>query len=724
MTTSDFNEITAAPMADVALDTPVADMPLGSRIKWNEVRENITGYIFISPALLLIFVFGIFPIGYALYMSIHQWIIRRGVFLCDTPIGRGVEEATGPIGVLRQCLRLYELNILGNWGGVFAAFIGFSTLFIVYWMWVSVFTDKRNNISGIIGRIMMALVLFTALYLAAQGGVFDAPVLAFIGGVTIIGMVWYVSARPKTVLLDIDAVATPPTPLEQTITRVFRVLIGGALVIFAGVAGIVALAGVVLLLQAFSIQAVIAAYIGLLLLFAVYLFFIQDNDRLRTSPLTLRIERILSLSLRVIGLAIVGNLTLVTGYGLYMTFFGAPPTWVGALLSALAVLVVLGLAGVPFSIYVLGDEPDALRMRGYVFPLLIVFTFLALRGLRGEAGTLYAKDFLDAGLLVVGEVLNAVQWSSLVFFYSGLLLLLIAYRMWTDAFQPDSRRMFARWAFALILLALSFAVISLGWNEMVGNLARRDRTFLRGLEITVYYAFGSIPLQLGLGLLLAYVLFQNIAGKQTFRMIFFIPYVTPAVAAAVVFQRIFTGSQTSLMNSFLASIGADTYRWVNESRPFLNVVFGTELTGFMAGPSMALVSVIILGVWTYTGYNAIIFLAGLGGIPNDLYEAAKVDGASQWHLFRYITLPLLSPITFYLSLLGFIGTFQAFNTLFVMRTPSAGGTLDTAGLVIYDTFRDQTNYGLAAAQAIVLFIVILILTQLQRNVFEKRVFYG
>jgi len=277
---------------------------------------------------------------------------------------------------------------------------------------------------------------------------------------------------------------------------------------------------------------------------------------------------------------------------------------------------------------------------------------------------------------------------------------------------------------SIALMAFSFAVVSYGWQMMTGDLSSRNQDFLDGLQITFYYAFGSIPLQLTLGLLLAYVLYQNIKGKQTFRMIFFIPYITPAVASAVVFSAIFNGSDTSMANQVLDILGGSSQRWLGESDPFLNVAFGLELEGFIAGPSMALISVIVLGIWTYTGYNAVIFLAGLGNIPADLYEAARVDGANQWHLFRHITLPLISPITFYLSLLGFIGTFKAFNTLYVMDTPAARGTLDTSALVIFDTFRMQNRYGEAAAQAIVLFIIILAVTQFQRSFFERNVFYG
>jgi multiple sugar transport system permease protein len=156
----------------------------------------------------------------------------------------------------------------------------------------------------------------------------------------------------------------------------------------------------------------------------------------------------------------------------------------------------------------------------------------------------------------------------------------------------------------------------------------------------------------------------------------------------------------------------------------LNAIFGWNLTGFFAGPSLALMSIIVFGIWTYVGYNVIIYLAGLGQIPNDLYEAARVDGASEWHLFRYITLPMVSPITFYLSILGFIGTFKTFNHVYVMRSEQARGTADTISVVVFDTFRLMQQYGEAAAQAIILLVIIIAITQFQRTFLEKQVFYG
>ncbi|MBK9122964.1 MAG: sugar ABC transporter permease [Chloroflexi bacterium] len=318
------------------------------------------------------------------------------------------------------------------------------------------------------------------------------------------------------------------------------------------------------------------------------------------------------------------------------------------------------------------------------------------------------------------------DWGGAALFALGLVGLFVAYIVWTRLFSKRHENVYAvlRIVAGLLVMAVGITLISEGYNTMTGALRPRDQAFLKGLQITIYYAFGSIPLQLALGLVLAYVLYHRVKAKAFFRTIFFLPYVTPTVAAAVVFGTVFSGRDTSPMNQLVQLFGGDVQRWLAEPRPFLNVAFGWNLEGFIAGPSMALVVVIILGIWTYTGYNAVIFMAGLGNIPGDLYEAARVDGATDWNIFRHITLPLLSPVTFYLSVLGFIGTFTAFNTLFVMRTPTNAGTLDTSALVIFDTFRAQNRWAEATAQAIVLMLLVLAMTQIQRSLLEKRVFYG
>jgi multiple sugar transport system permease protein len=278
----------------------------------------------------------------------------------------------------------------------------------------------------------------------------------------------------------------------------------------------------------------------------------------------------------------------------------------------------------------------------------------------------------------------------------------------------------ARLAIACLLIAAAWA-ISQGWGRMT---AAGDEKFLGSLQITVYYALGTVPTELVLALVLAYALFQKIRGQELFRMIYFLPYITPVVATAVVFRTMFSPRETSLANQVLAAFGQEPRKWLFEPKPFTQAMLGWDLEGFLAGPSMALVSIIFFGVWTYVGYNTVIFLAGLGAIPRELYEAAEMDGAGHWQLFRHITIPLLSPVTFYLSLIAFIGTFKAFNHIYVMRVPSAQGTVDTASVAIFDTFYKANQYGYATAQAILLFLIILGLTLAQNKIFGERVFYG
>lgn len=208
-------------------------------------------------------------------------------------------------------------------------------------------------------------------------------------------------------------------------------------------------------------------------------------------------------------------------------------------------------------------------------------------------------------------------------------------------------------------------------------------------------------------------------------MLYFLPYITPVVAAAVVFRTIFSPRDTSLANTVLSWINIQPQKWLFEPRPINEILFRIQdLQGFLAGPSMALVSIILFGIWTYVGYNTVIFLAGLGSIPSVLYEAAEIDGAGKWQLFRHITVPLLSPVTFYLALIAFIGTFKAFNHIYVMRVSSAQGTVDVASVTIFDTFYKLNQFGYAAAQAIILFFIILALTFAQNKIFGDRVFYG
>lgn len=308
----------------------------------------------------------------------------------------------------------------------------------------------------------------------------------------------------------------------------------------------------------------------------------------------------------------------------------------------------------------------------------------------------------------------------LLLFIAGIGLFLLAYWVWNHAFRSLTAVGFISKIVAAVVLIAGGFLLSTGWGRM---MFAGDAKFLHSLVITLFYALGTVPAEIILGMVLAYILFQKIRGKEVFRMIYFLPYVTPTVSTAVVFQIIFSSRETSIANNILNILGMDPLKWRFEPRPVTQLL-GLNLEGFLAGPSLALVTIIIFGIWTYVGYNAVIFLAGLGNVPTEIYEAAEIDGANKYDMFRNITMPLLSPVTFYLSLVAFIGTFKAFNHIYVLRVPSAQDTVVTASIRIFDSFYKANMYGVATSQAIVLFLVILGLTFVQNKVMGERVFYG
>lgn len=309
----------------------------------------------------------------------------------------------------------------------------------------------------------------------------------------------------------------------------------------------------------------------------------------------------------------------------------------------------------------------------------------------------------------------------LIIFVIGLVLLGVAYWLWNSASRSKiTFQKIAKFIAAILFIAFGVAFAT-GWDLMTTS---GDGEFFKSLTITFYYALLTVPTQLIIGLVLAYILFQNIKGKEIFRMFYFLPYITPPVATALVFRTIFSPRDTALANTVLNLFNVQPLEWLYEKSALLNMVFQGEVEGFWAGPSLALITIAIFGVWTFAGYDTVIYLAGLGNISKDVYEAAEIDGSNGWHLFWNITFPLISPVSFYLLLISFIGTFKAFNHIYVMRVPSASDTVVTASLEVFDTFYKQNNFGYAATQAIVLFLVIAGLTFVQNKLLGRKVFYG
>ena len=305
------------------------------------------------------------------------------------------------------------------------------------------------------------------------------------------------------------------------------------------------------------------------------------------------------------------------------------------------------------------------------------------------------------------------------FFILGLLLLILSYWIWSELKDKFKNKIF-RPLLTLLILILGLYLVNINWDKM---LLSGDEDYLYSLIYTLYYSFFTIIFEVGLGLIIAFALYQKLAGKQFFQMILLFPYITPAVMGAAVFFLIFGKAENSFLNQLIGFFGIDPQLWLFDKRSITEILFGIKIEGLLAGPSLALMSSILYGIWSYTGYYAIILLAGLSIIPSDLYEAAKAEGASRWQTFTKITIPLLMPIIFFLMLTGFINTFQAFNSIFVMQTSSAGDTMDVVTIEIFDHFWGRVKYGYAAAEGVILFIILNVLAISQYVIFRKRLNY-
>jgi ABC-type sugar transport system permease subunit len=304
-------------------------------------------------------------------------------------------------------------------------------------------------------------------------------------------------------------------------------------------------------------------------------------------------------------------------------------------------------------------------------------------------------------------------------FILGLLIMIASYWVWSEFKNKFSNKVYCLFI-SLLLLILSLFLINISWADM---MAKGDEDFLNSLIYIFYYSFFAITTEVGLGLLIAFALYQKLKGKQFFQMVLLFPYITPAVMGGAVFFIIFGKAENSILNEFIGYFGYDPQMWLFDKRKLSEVLFGVKMEGFFAGPSLALTTSIFYGVWSYTGYYAIILLAGLSIIPSDLYEAAKAEGASRWQTFTKITIPLLMPIIFFLLLTGFINSFQAFNHILVMKTSSAGETMDVVTIEIFDHFWDRVKFGYAAAEGVVLFIILNVLAISQYVIFRKRLNY-
>lgn len=315
-------------------------------------------------------------------------------------------------------------------------------------------------------------------------------------------------------------------------------------------------------------------------------------------------------------------------------------------------------------------------------------------------------------------------WPQFISISAGVVLLVLAWMLWQRAPKRDSKGGF-------FLHILAAAALLVGAWLLIGEIptivASGDEELWEGLKVTVFFSLGTVPWQLAIGLFLAVLLFQKVPGSNIFRILYFIPYVTPGIASAAVFQQMFSNRQSAPVNTFLKFIGLQPQQWLFEPRGIIRMLgdtLGFNVPNWAAGPSLALMVIIIHNIWTYVGYDTVIYLAGLGNISKEMTDSAEVDGANRWQVFRYIIFPLLSPTTYFLSLIAIIGTFKAFNTLWIFRSNLALGTTDTFSVTIFVEFFEKLRYGYASSLAFILFGIIIFLSYINRKTQGANVFYG
>jgi len=231
-----------------------------------------------------------------------------------------------------------------------------------------------------------------------------------------------------------------------------------------------------------------------------------------------------------------------------------------------------------------------------------------------------------------------------------------------------------------------------------------DDVFRQVLVNTFYFTGAAVGLSLLLGLAIALLLNQPLRGRDAARAIVFAPHLLSGAAIGVVWAYIFD-PRFGLLAQILDWFGIGSPDWLNR-------------------PEWAMPAIIIVYVWKNLGFTAVIYLAGLQGIPRDLYDAAKVDGASAFNRFRSVTLPMLSPITFFLIVTSILSTFQSFD---IIRVMTRGGPVDSTNTLIYyvwDEAFQRSNAGRAAAAALVLFALMMVVTLLQLRYSERRVHYA
>lgn len=233
----------------------------------------------------------------------------------------------------------------------------------------------------------------------------------------------------------------------------------------------------------------------------------------------------------------------------------------------------------------------------------------------------------------------------------------------------------------------------------------QDKQVWYAIRNTLVYTIIVVPVTVVLAMLIAVVLNGKIKGKGVFRTIYFIPMVATPAAVTMVWKWLYN-KEYGLINHFLGSLGIDKINWIDN-------------------PNIAMISIIIIGVWSAIGYSMVLFLAGLQEIPRDYYEASNIDGAGSIRQFFTITLPLISPTLFFVLVTSVITAMQVFDVIYMMidvTSPSYDSTVSLVYLFYNSSFK-YSNKGYGSALVMLLLVIIMIITIIQNKLQKKWVNY-
>ncbi len=262
------------------------------------------------------------------------------------------------------------------------------------------------------------------------------------------------------------------------------------------------------------------------------------------------------------------------------------------------------------------------------------------------------------------------------------------------------------WSF--ILSFTDYSLLTFGESRFVGldNYIRlfKDPIFLKSLLNTLYYTILYVPTTLLIGFIFALMLFDDFPGRNFFRLSMFVPVVVSMVVASIVWMLILSAHPTSLANRFLA-------------------LFGIPPKGWLSDPKLAMISVAAVMVWKTFGYKMLLYLAAMQNIPQELYEAAELDGANDFQKTIHITIPLLKPTTFFLLVTTVIDSFQIFTPIYIMTGGGPGYATTTIVNYLYQKGFQEFEMGYASAISYILFLILIVLTFIQRKGFGKEEMY-